>query len=83
MVKSIIELRNFVLRLLRGFFGSKRIRMGVLSLSKTIVKDLCLEKVIDLSLWLSELEEKIYALSLEIERLREAVEELGRDLELC
>jgi uncharacterized small protein (DUF1192 family) len=57
--------------------------MGVLSLSKTIVKDLCLEKVVDLSLWLSELEEKIYALSLEIERLREAVEKLGHDLELC
>jgi hypothetical protein len=57
--------------------------MGVLSLStKTIVKDLCLEKVVDLSLWLSELEEKIYALSLEIEQLREAVRDLGHELEL-
>jgi hypothetical protein len=43
---------------------------------------LCLTKVIDLAAWLSELEEKILSLQLELERLREAIRDLGIDLGL-
>ena len=44
--------------------------------------DLCLDKVVDLAMWLFELEDKILILTLEFERLRRAVRDLGVDLGL-
>lgn len=46
------------------------------------VRELCLSKIVDLAIWLSELEQKILELSLEIERLREAIRDLGGELGL-
>ena len=45
-------------------------------------RELCLDKVVDLALWLSKLEAKILILTLEFERLRRAVRDLGVDLGL-
>ena len=45
-------------------------------------RELCLDKVVDLALWLSKLEAKILILTLELERLRRAVWDLGVDLGL-
>ena len=44
--------------------------------------DLCLDKVVDLAMWLFELEDKILILTLEFERLRRAVRDLGVELGL-
>jgi len=46
------------------------------------LKELCIEKVVDLAVWLAEIEEKLLDLSLEIERLRVAVRDLGHELGL-
>jgi uncharacterized coiled-coil protein SlyX len=47
-----------------------------------VYRDLCLSKVVDLAQWLNELEDKILELQLEIEKLRSALRDLGRQLDL-
>jgi hypothetical protein len=57
----------------RVFRGSKA-RAGEL--------DLALSKVVDLALWLSELEQRILETSVQLERLRESIRILGSELGL-
>jgi hypothetical protein len=51
-------------------------------MDRVVSKDLCLEKVVDLAQWLAELEDKILELNLEVEKLRVAIRDLGRMLDL-
>ena len=44
--------------------------------------DLCLSRIVDCALWLSELEERLLLVSVDLERLREAVRSLGVELGL-
>ena len=46
------------------------------------LKDLCIDKLLDLIIWVSEVEEKLAELDLEVERLRAAVRDLGHELGL-
>ncbi|NIS38145.1 MAG: hypothetical protein GWN62_26425 [Aliifodinibius sp.] len=43
-------------------------------------RELVLSKVVDLAVWLATLEDNILELQLELERLREAVKDLGGEL---
>jgi len=49
---------------------------------KSESRELCLDKAVDLATWLSELEDKILILTLEFERLRRAIRDLGVELGL-
>jgi len=46
------------------------------------LKELCIEKVVDLAVWLASIEQKLLDLSLEVEKLRRAVRDLGSELGL-
>jgi hypothetical protein len=46
------------------------------------MRSLAISRIVDLATWLAELEEKILALSTELERLRSAVKLLGSEVGL-
>ena len=50
--------------------------------SRLKCSDLCLSRIVDCALWLSELEERLLLVSVDLERLREAVRSLGVELGL-